>query len=831
MHYTYKLSRDIAKREEIKSTYRLESLNGMSTYQLREICRKERLAVPMGTRMEREELIRFIMRYRGIPEHRHIKDYVEGGMKALQDFLDKVELKEEKGKQIAFPAQLVFYEGEGIAPTDHYEVSESPGLYEGNLLLADEDLRIYTCLYLKRVEGKGFFLLKGKQVPLRKAGSHQYSLLFFPKEEVSEFLYSRYWGEAVSMPKQVSCIRTPLLAVDIKQAEETLLPLIIDFGSSNTTLGMYSGEGDTAIVKAPLMDGDQYRESGMIPSLVGVEGIEGGKPVYCFGYEAKQLAGKTYPDEDCPVFYDIKRWISAPERTQEVVAKDGVKIRLERKGMLAAFMHYLIEIAQQQFKCKFRNIQLLAPVRQKRKFEDLFRELLPEYRVECSLDEGMAVLFYSIDEMIRLEKYEEDMWYQALIMDCGGGTTDLTSGKFRIRNNRISYEVDLETGYENGNTNFGGNNLTFRILQLLKIKLLEASGYPRFRFGLEFPARDGHGVERLELLYEEAEALLPTRFAEYEAKGREEYFRVKNNYFYLFDTAETIKESFFQKAFLYELKAGTAENIPMDKWRLSVWESGKLAPLKKDFSMHFYLYEIEELLRFDIYGLMDRFLERPFQRGDLADYGMLKLTGQSCKSSLFTESLKEFVPGRFIRNEREKDEESTLKMCCLKGAVSYFKNCKLGYMKVNQEYRVNALPYEVTAYTHEKKEKTLIHSLKKEQDIGYISRFRIGEQLDLHLHNERGEHLKTYHYIYDVAKFEKVTQEDFNRLYAGTVIQEETDIILEGETKFFVWPSREEWGFMVLPVLRENGFLLQGKEVFFAFEDDTWEENFFDGRK
>ena len=73
------------------------------------------------------------------------------------------------------------------------------------------------------------------------------------------------------------------------------------------------------------MDGDQYRESGMIPSLVGVEGIEGGKPVYCFGYEAKQLAGKTYPDEDCPVFYDIKRWISAPERTQEVVARRELK--------------------------------------------------------------------------------------------------------------------------------------------------------------------------------------------------------------------------------------------------------------------------------------------------------------------------------------------------------------------------------------------------------------------------------------------------------------------------------------------------------------------------
>lgn len=831
MQYTYKLSRDSREKAETKSTYRLEDLKGMTTYQLREICRKERLAAPMGTRMEREELVRFIMRYRGIREHRHIAGYAKGGMEALQKFLDKVELKMERGEQIAFPAHLILYEGEGIAFTDHYEVSGYAGLYEGNLLLVDESMQIYTCLYLKKAEGKGFFLLKGKGVPVRKAGGHQYSLLYFPREEISEFLYDRYYGKESSVPKQINCIRTPLLAVDVKETEKTQIPLIIDFGSSNTTLGMYSGEGRTEIVKAPSMEGGQYRESEMIPSIIGITGTENGQPSYCFGYEAKRLAGNTYQDEDCPVFYDIKRWVSAPERTQEIITKDGVKLLLERRHMLSAFMHYLIDTAQQQFKCRFQNIQLLAPVRQKKRFEDFFRELMPDYHVECTLDEGMAVLFHSIDELIRSERYEEGAWYQALIMDCGGGTTDLTSGRFRIRNNRISYEVDLETGYENGNTNFGGNNLTFRILQLLKIRLLEELGNPQFQFELEFPARDGHMAKRLEQLYEEAEVLLPTRFAEYETKGREEYFRVKNNYYYLFDTAEAIKEGFFQKAFRYELRAGTSGDIFMDKWRLSIREGEGLAPIKKDFSLLFYLYEIEGLLRPDVYGLMERFLERPFCSGELAEYGMLKLTGQSCKSSLFMEGLKEFVAGRLIRNERGGESGSALKMCCLEGAISYFKDCKLGYMKVNQEYRVNALPYEVTAYTHEKKEKTLIHSLRKGQDIGYISRFKIGEQLDLHLHNERRERLKTYHFTYDAARFVKATQEDFNRRYGGTVIQEETDIIVEGEIKFFLWPSKEKWGFTVLPVLRENGLLHQGEETFFAFEDDTWEKNFFDGRK
>lgn len=836
--YTYKLSRDNVEKAGTKAVYRMEELQGMTTYQLKEICQRERLVVPMGTRLEREELIRFIMRYRGIREYRQIRELAEGGMEALQAFIDKVDLKPDRAWEIAFPAHLVLYEGEGIELTDHYQVSSDFPLYEGNVLLVDENNRIYTCFYLKRVENQGFFLIKGKNVPILKADGHRYFLLYFKREEISEVLYEIYHGKQVSIPRQAVCILTPLLAVDIRQQEETELPLIIDFGSANTTLGIYGADGSTQIVKTADLSGGQYRESEMIPSIIGVKGVENGQPVYCFGHEAKMLAGQSYQDEDSPLFYDIKRWVSAPERIQQVITPDGIKLQLKRTDMLAAFMEYLIDTAQQQLKCKFKNIQLLSPVRQTKRFAGIFKEILPDLNVECTLDEGMSVLFHSINELITSGRYTDGAWYQALIMDCGGGTTDLTSGRFRIRNNRVSYEVDLETGYENGNTNFGGNNLTFRILQLFKIRFLEALGYQQFHFDLEsYTGGKSRIYENIGRIYEEAEKLLPTRFFDYELKSREDYFRVKNNYYYLFRTAEAIKESFFQKSFQYELCISTEgagekrKGILLDKWRLSVRSEDRIMPLRKELSFTLYLYEIENLLRPDIYELMDRFLERLFAEGELSDYNMLKLTGQSCKSSLFTEALKEFVPGRLIRNERGGDSGSQLKMCCLEGAVSYFKNCKLGYMKVNHIYRVNALPYEVMAYTHENKEKILIHSLRKEQDIGYISRFKIGEQLDLYLHDEKGNRLTVYHFAYNVAKFTKVTQEDMNEKYSGTVIQEETDIILEGEIKFFVWPSKEKWGFIVLPVLRENDLLRQGEETFFAFEDDTWEENFFDGRK
>ena len=105
--YTYRLSRDHEEKAQPKDVYRLEELQGMTTYQLKEICYKQRLVVPMGTRLDREELIRFIMRYRGIREYRQIKDFAQDGMERLQDLIQKIQLKIDRQTQIAFPAHLV----------------------------------------------------------------------------------------------------------------------------------------------------------------------------------------------------------------------------------------------------------------------------------------------------------------------------------------------------------------------------------------------------------------------------------------------------------------------------------------------------------------------------------------------------------------------------------------------------------------------------------------------------------------------------------------------------------------------------------------------------
>lgn len=158
----------------------------------------------------------------------------------------------------------------------------------------------------------------------------------------------------------------------------------------------------------------------------------------------------------------------------------------------------------------------------------------------------MAVLFQSINRMIQDKRFEGNQWYHALTIDCGGGTTDLTSGQFRIDNTRVSYVVDLETRYENGDTNFGGNNLTYRILQLLKIRIAERLGFLQEE---DYSGREDMALyESLEKRYSMAEKWIPTRFKDYEERKREEYFFVKNNFYYLFALAEDVKKAFSSRA-------------------------------------------------------------------------------------------------------------------------------------------------------------------------------------------------------------------------------------------------------------------------------------------
>ena len=64
------------------------------------------------------------------------------------------------------------------------------------------------------------------------------------------------------------------------------------------------------------------------------------------------------------------------------------------------------------------------------------------------LDEGVAVLYNSISELISQKRFRNNEELQALIIHCGGGTTDLSSSRFMINDQRVSYKIQISTAYE-----------------------------------------------------------------------------------------------------------------------------------------------------------------------------------------------------------------------------------------------------------------------------------------------------------------------------------------------------------------------------------------------
>ena len=114
------------------------------------------------------------------------------------------------------------------------------------------------------------------------------------------------------------------------------------------------------------------------------------------------------------------------KKEEEIVDRQGRRRLVKRAEILRRFFLYIIRKTENRFKCRISQVHISSPVKQKHYFRRMFREILPEYMTgqETMLDEGMAVLYNTISNMLEQETLEENEEYEALIIDCGGGTTD-----------------------------------------------------------------------------------------------------------------------------------------------------------------------------------------------------------------------------------------------------------------------------------------------------------------------------------------------------------------------------------------------------------------------
>ena len=888
--------------------YYKQDLQRMTVYQLQEIARREKIIPAVVNRLDKALLIQTILRYRGAEAALLINEFRAEDYERLEKFFPQITFQVQP-TNLNCNARINVWQGLGTDFFDNITVDYDPELRGTKAFIVDSEKNL-CCVFNveEKTNDKEFlYLRRNRNFPCRESQVKNYFLIL-PERTYSEQFFYFYSGQISIMPNNIPAYSLQLLNFQVFEPEILKMPVAIDFGTSTTTAGVLDFKEKTSVarlhsanIKHAVFYDNDGNEVNLIPTMISVKSLENPeKPEYLFGYDAIKFSMQM--DENFTILSDIKRWIADYDKDEELTDNTGRRVFVPRKEILREFFLHIIRSLEDYVKGKVRTVHISGPVKQKGKFQHLFQEILSDYAVEREdmIDESVAVLYNTISELIESKSIRNRQKYSALVIDCGGGTTDISSCTFKVDNRRVSYAIDIETGYENGSTDFGGNNLTYRILQILKLKIVEViyqnrlnqsdiakarrdfygqkdllddktfqyiSEIPRLKnllkdFNLDvFRFIDENGVNSIyknfEDAYNLAEEILPTKFKLWETRNRSEYFRVRNNYYFLFSLAAMIKREFFKSYGVFRVLLSVEGNndlpsrnweinnqkrvdfledtisLPLDKWKLTLKNSEGLCYFNSLPNISFSVFEIEALINPDIYNIIRQLFDPIYESGELENYGLIKLSGQSCKIDLFRTSLKEFVPGKLIKSKPKSElteKTNELKMSCLDGALKYLRDKKFGYADIKIKNRKPHLPYILTGFSHTGEEISLIDETKSKHD-GVIS--RNSEDLALTVYLKDNEKNLRQEFIYDclLDDFEALRQSEIEKIYGDKIPQAETDTIVNGEVKFFVHAEPQDWGFIIVPVYREDEILFVGKEKFFNFETDIWIKNFFDGLK
>lgn len=887
--------------------YYEHDLKKMSVYQLQEIARREKIIPAVVNRLNKELLIKTILRYRGVEKALLINEFREDDYQRLEKVFERITFQPQKAN-LNCTSGINVWQGLATDFFDKITLDYSEELAGTNAFIVDSEKNL-CCVFnveAKKNDKKFLYLRRNRYFPCHESEIKNYTLVFLERVYSEQFFHF-YQGDLSIIPENMPAFCLHLLDFRVNEPQILKMPIAIDFGTSTTTAGILDFQEKISAakfnnhrIKYAVFYNDDGEEVNVVPTVLGVRSLKNPEnPEYIFGYDA--LKFESFFDENFTIFSDIKRWISDYEKEEELIDNFGRRIFVKRKTILREFFLFVIRSLEDYVKGKIKQVHISSPVKQKGRFQYLFKEILPEYAVEKKemIDESVAVLYNTISELIESKTIRNKQKYSALVIDCGGGTTDISSCSFKVENRRVSYAIEIETGYENGNTDFGGDNLTYKVLQMLKLKIVEvlckkhleqnnlvkaqrafygekdsldektfakAQRIPALKdllkdFHLDvYRFIDENGVTKIyqdfENAYEMAEEILPTKFKYWEAKNRSEYLRVRNNYCFLSIIAEQIKREFFKNYGIIKVLLTVEGNhfkpdrnwelnqrydeifentikISLDKWKLTIKNSDGLNFISDLPDISFNIFEIEPILNPEIYNIIRQLFNPIYESGELENYGLIKLSGQSCKINLFKTALKEFVPGKLIKSKPKPnviEDKDEFKMSCIDGALKYLRDKKFGYADIKIKNRPPHLPYILTGFTHSGEEINLIDGTKK-IFRGFISRNIEDLTLPMYL-KDREKNLR-HEIIYQCSleEFEKQTQEDIEKLYGEDIPQDETDNIVNGEVKFFVRVEPQDWGFMVVPIFREDENLFVGYEKFFSFENDIWVKNFFDGLK
>ncbi|MBR6012756.1 MAG: hypothetical protein IK062_03110 [Selenomonadaceae bacterium] len=590
-------------------------------------------------------------------------------------------------------------------------------------------------------EGKTHILLQEKNIEYDLfRQQNNFYIVLFPQSAHEKFEGGEYYSGEVYL---VEC------QVDLKQLEKARPALCIDFGTSNTTVGSYGTKNpdanDPEIVEFLDETGDEPQMRKMIPTIVYIETFANNKIKYLFGYEAlKKVIEKDY-NPVSSVFYEIKRWINNIDEIETVTDEKGLKTTVSHREIIQAYLEHVLDLAEQYFERKFTKLHFTAPVKLKDSFiEEMNKMFIGKGRMVIgagiAIDEGIAIIYNHIAEQMKKyilaeksakdkRKREEYKTKKIFIIDCGGGTTDLASCEYTLNNDGYSKNLNIITKFENGDSNFGGNNVTFRILQLLKIKLAQKlqngedcsvqsliddenkllSVIDKNHDENILPKDDRELVyKKFDEEYEKAEIFVPTKFGSEELIKKKS--QLKRNFYYLWQMAEAYKIQFYRANMDFvsvdfnkpeDRKIGIPDD---DKYYLFVRRTpdGELEKVMNPMSgIEITNNDIHRLLYADIYSLLKNVLysyDANDNEQELLKYNHYKLSGQSCKITLFNELLKEFIPGKYLRygdDRADSPDSSELKLACINGSIHYMRDTEYGEIKPIIKMEPPTLIYDV----------------------------------------------------------------------------------------------------------------------------------------
>jgi len=747
----------------------------------------------------------------------------------FQNLLNSGKINFEAGKNFDVPSKIFIYENLAVYELEGYKISlDTPAENNMAYLLNDND----CCGYFTLIEEKndldkptGYYFLTALAADLVNPNKVNNS--------TSNIFY------LACKPQNGKWLKTK---VDLKfeSPKETSAELCIDFGTSNTSAGafLFDGYADYIEEDHPIVlnesvtlerlnfvrfkKGASWQET--LPTIIYTQTIKNDQPNYLFGYEAQ---AKVKEKNFCPqgsVLSNFKKWLTNLEETEDLSDESGKKLdNVKHELILRAYLDHIIHSAQSQFKCLFKKIHFSAPVKLKEHYVNSFKKILHEYSVfdgKESLDEGVTVLYDVISQKMKELKEGESGHEKALIIDCGGGTTDLASCEFNYADNGDSFKLSVKVDREDGDNDFGGNQLTERILQYLQIrlaktyndsletgvdKLINISGDLYRQIDRE------HGkvkiYENLEKTCCEAEKHMPVNYNDYR-NSLDQLTKVRNNYLFLWEQAEEIKKAFFKSNEVVEINLvesdddsygnGRVINIPFKKMEINFLKDEKWHSETVRINEPFTNREIERLITADVYEVLRKLLT-PLE-ADLDNYKIIKLSGQSCRIDLFRQSLKEFIPGRKINQiHKESDESSTrdLKLSCLRGALNYLKDKREGKILTTLEYFKPGTPCDVFVFDHRDKQKMMIGENVK-----------LTEGINTHEILEGGTDLKIIFSKGQIQKRERFVAGEWQEKSIAEILKidkrisqkEHLDTLVSGKMKFIMFSCPDIYGLKVLAV-------------------------------